>query len=289
MTQRNVLVTGATGQQGGQVARNLAATGHTVTALVRDPDSAKAASLRELGVQTVKGDFSDAESLSSALMGIDSVFAVGTPFGGIEAEIAQGKALVDASAEAGISHFVYSSVASADKNTGIPHFDSKSEVERHVVASGLNRTITAPVFFMDNTLFPWNVADMKRGVFRQALAPDTRLQQISVGDIGRLNAAVISEGERFYGRRIEIAADELTGTDMAAGLASASGLHLAYEAQPLEEVKAQFADMALMYEWFENTGFSVDFEALKGEFPGIGLTRFADWAASMHWRDLLAA
>lgn len=289
MTKRNVLVTGATGQQGGQVARNLIGNGHVVTALVRDPDSDRAKALSALGVRLAQGDFEDSTSLNSALSGKDSVFAVGTPFGGIEAEISQGKSLVNAAAEVGVSHFVYSSVAGADQNTGIPHFDSKGEIESHLKASGLNWTISAPVFFMDNVLFPWNIATLQNGVFRQALAPTTQLQMISAADIGKFNATVIAGGEKFYERRVEIAADQLSSTEMAAVLEKASGRHIVFEEQPIQEMRSQSDDMARMYEWFEKAGLSANIAALRAEFSDICWTDFSDWAGAVDWNGLLAA
>ncbi len=287
MFDLNVLVIGATGQQGGQVARNLLRKGHTVRALVRDPGSAKSAELKALGIELVPGDFSTFQSLKTAMAGVDSVFAIGTPFAGIEAEVASGKALVDAASEAGVNHFVYSSVAGADRDTGIPHFDSKHQVENHVRSSDLNWTIVAPVFFMDNVLFPWNLADFERGVFRQALKPDTTLQLISVENIGQFSAAVIDVGERFFGQRIEIAGDELNGVQMAAALAASTNLELEFESQSLAEVGAQFADMGLMYQWFESTGFEVDISRLRSEFPEITWTDFATWADRVEWPEFI--
>lgn len=289
MSRLNVLVTGATGQQGGRVARNLLKSGHQVRALVRDPGSVKSTNLQALGAELSVGEFDDTDSIRRAMQGVDSVFAVGTPFAGIEAEITQGKSLANTAVETGVNHFVYSSVAGADRGTGIPHFDSKNEVENYIRSKSLNWSVVAPVFFMDNVLFPWNLADFKNGVFRQALKPETSLQSISAENIGQFIAGVVSGGEKFFGKRIEIAADESTGPQMASALGAATGLNVAFETQPLEELSAQFADMALMYEWFGNTGFDVDIENLKSDYPEIGWTDFVTWTSSVQWPTLLAA
>ena len=127
---RLVLVTGATGQQGGSVARRLLDGGFRVRGITRNTESDAAKELIVLGAEVVHAEFSDTESLSAALEGVDAVFAMTTPFeAGVDAETAQGVALIDAAAAAGVDHFVYSSVASADKATGVPHFDSKYRVE----------------------------------------------------------------------------------------------------------------------------------------------------------------
>ena len=287
MTTRNVLVTGATGQQGGGVARNLLTQEHNVTALVRDPEAEKSLALKALGAELVQGDFGDRNSLLAALDGVESVFAVGTPSAGIDAEISQGKALADAAVEAGVNHYVYSSVAGAQSKSGIPHFDSKAEVEDHITTTNLNWSIVAPVFFMDNVLFPWNTAGLARGVFRQAMDPATRLQSISVSDIGKFNAAVIDGGEKFFGKRIEIAGDELTGPQMAEAMALAIESEIRFEQQPFEELGAPGTDMLKMYEWFGTEGFSADIESLRATYPEIGWTPFAEWTAAIDWNSVL--
>ena len=195
---------------------------------------------------------------------------------------------MDAALEAGVNHFVYSSVAGADRDTGIPHFDSKHQVENHVRSSDLNWTIVAPVFFMDNVLFPWNIADFERGVFRQALKPDTTLHANLRGKHRAVFLQLsIDVGERFFGQRIEIAGDELNGVQMAAALAASTKLELEFESQSVAEVSAQFADMGLMYQWFESTGFEVDISRLRSEFPEITWTDFATWADRVEWQEFI--
>ena len=170
IVNRHVLVTGATGQQGGAVARELLKGGHQVRALTRRANSDAANALREEGAEIVVGDMKDSISLKQAASGVDTAFIMRTPFeAGVEGETEQGMAIVDATVDAGVEHVVLSSVGSADRQTGIPHFDSKHRVEKHL--QGLDRlwSIVAPVFFMDNILAPWNLNDLKNGVFRQAL------------------------------------------------------------------------------------------------------------------------
>src|SRR6267378_3385340 len=167
-----VLVTGATGNQGGAVVKALLTRGHQVRALTRHPASPAANRLRQQGVETAVGDFTDHDSLVRAMRGADAVYAISKGNDleqGAEKEIAQGMTITDAAKAAGIAHFVYSSVASANRATGVPHFDSKYEVERHLQASGVQYTIVAPVFFMDNLLQPWMLSGLRQGKLAMAL------------------------------------------------------------------------------------------------------------------------
>ena len=276
---RLVLVTGATGQQGGAVARALIERRARVRGLTRDPDSDAAKELVALGAEVAQADFTDPESLATVLEGVDAVFAMTTPFeAGVEAETAQGVALVDAAGKAGVDHFVYSSVASADKDTGIPHFDSKYRVEEHLAASGLRWTVIAPVYFMGNLFFPDVLDGLKEGSYAIAMPGDRALQQIAVEDIGAFTALVLSRPDEFAGRRIDIAGDELTAQDTADALTNVLGREVSVFELPIDSIRSWSEDLALMYEWFIDTGYSADIEGLRSSYPDVGWTRFADWA-----------
>src|SRR5712671_4794967 len=181
-----VLVTGATGKQGGHLVGELLARGHTIRALTRKPESPAAAALAERGVTIVPGDFEDEQSLERAARGVDTVFAMATPFeAGEKAETRDGINIVRAASAAGVAHLVYSSVAGADRATGIPHFDSKFEVEKALRRSGVPFTIVAPVFFMENFVADWLAAGIAKGSIAMALPATRRLQQIAVADIAQ--------------------------------------------------------------------------------------------------------
>src|SRR5689334_11794113 len=228
-----VLVTGATGKQGGAVVEALLTRGHQVRALTRNAASPAAKRLREQGVESAVGDFTDHASLVRAARGVDAVYAMSTPYEqGAEQETAQGMTLTDAAKAAGVAHLVYSSVASANRATGIPHFDSKYAVEQHVQASGVPSTIVAPVFFMENVLQPWIVAGLRQGKLAMALPAGRSLQQIAVADIGAFVAAVIERGDTVFGRRFDIAGDEVTGDQAAATLSEVTGREIRYEGFP---------------------------------------------------------
>ena len=183
----NVLVTGATGKQGGHLVRELLARGHSVRALTRKPESPAAAALAERGVTIVTGDFEDQGSLERAARGVDTVFAMSTPFeSGEKTETREGINIVRAASAVGVSHLVYSSVAGADRATGIPHFDSKFEVEKEIRRSGVPFTIVAPVFFMENFLADWHGGRHRKRVDRNGIAGDAS----SATDRGRGYRAV---------------------------------------------------------------------------------------------------
>ena len=276
---RKVLVTGATGKQGGAVARALLARGHEVHAVTRNVASANAKALAEQGAKLTAGDFSKPDAIAAAMKDVDSVFAMSTPFeAGEEAEIRQGKALVDAAVQAGVDHFVYTSVAAADRNTGIPHFDSKYEVEQHLAGTKLAWSVVAPVYFMENLLFPNTLQALREGSYASPLPPDRKLQQIAVDDIGKFAAHVIDRRDPFLGKRIDIAGDELTGAEQAKILGEVLGKDIGTFTIPMAQIRSMSEDLALMYEWFIEHGYDGDIEALRGSHPEVEWQRFGDWA-----------
>lgn len=285
-----VLVTGATGQQGGAVARELLERGHHVRAFTRKPTSAAAEKLKGRGAEVVQGDFEDGASIERAARGADAAFIMSTPFeAGMEAETRQGINAVDAARRAGVKHIVYTSVASADQKTGIPHFDSKYRVEQHLAELAVPYTIVAPVFFMENLLSPWWLPGLQAGSFAMAIPPERKLQQIAVENIGRFDAMVIELREPFLGQRIDIASDELSGSDMARILTQAAGRQIEYVQQPLEQVRSWSEDFATMYEWFDRVGYSAAIPKLRQEYPEVGWKGFRDWTKAQDWSVLRVA
>lgn len=281
-----VLVIGATGQQGGSVAKAMLDRGHRVRALTRRP--AAAAGLAARGAEIVVGDLADGDSLVAAARGVDTVFLMTDSWAaGPAAETEHGIKAVDALARSGVGHVIYSSVASADRDTRIPHFDSKYAVERRLAASGLSHSIVAPVAFMENQLAPWAIGPLLEGTLAVALPPERSLQQIAVADIGRFVAAVAERREGMFGGRIDIAGDAPTGTEMAATLSHAMRRPVTYAEVPLEALRAQNAEAAIMFEWFDRVGYSADIARLRREFPEVGWTDFATWAQGVDWRGVV--
>lgn len=283
----SVLVTGATGKQGGAVAAALLAGGHAVRVLTRRPDSAAAEALRQRGATIAVGSFDDEASLRDAMAGQDAVFAISTFMeGGVEAEAKQGRALVDAAKAAGIGHFVYTSVGSADQSTGIPHFESKATVERYLKEQGVPHTIIGPVYFYENLFFPQVIDGLKNGVYAAPLPAGRQLAQIAVADIGAFGALVISRREAFLGRRIDLASQNLSGEETAATLSRVLGRPIGYFEVPLAAIAAQSEDLAIMYDWFIRVGYSIDIAALHAEYPEIGWHTFEQWAAKQDFAAL---
>jgi uncharacterized protein YbjT (DUF2867 family) len=262
-----ILVTGATGNQGGAVARHLLQRGKfTVCALVRDPNKPAAQALEQAGVELVPGDLSDRASLDLALQGVYGVFSVQSFNDGLDAEISQGKALADAAKAADIKHFVYSSVGSAERKTGIPHFDSKFQVEEHVRASSLPYTILRPVFFFYN--YGMMRSMVEQGTLLQPLSPTKKLQQLSEEDYGEMVAEVFERPADFLNREIEVASVEMTMPEIAAAFGHVLGKNIEYQQIPFEAFEQQAGEeMTIMYRWFEDVGYGADLAALKREFP----------------------
>jgi uncharacterized protein YbjT (DUF2867 family) len=273
--QRTILVTGATGQQGGSLARLLLQKKHKVYALTRNAQSSSAQDLRNRGANIMKGDLDDSDSLEHAVKDVESVFLMGTPFeDGAEGEIRRGKLMTDIAKKNGIDHLVYSSVANADKNTGIPHFESKYKVEQHIKNLGIPHTIIGPTFFMENLLGP----GLEQGQLALPLSPSTTLQQSALENIAEFSALVLERHKPFLGKRIDIASDEVTGEQATDILSNMLGYKIRYVPVPLKQVYQGNEDMARMYEWYEKVGTGIDISALHQEYPEVKWLTFRDWA-----------
>ena len=284
-----VAVAGATGTQGGATARALLRGGHPVRAMTRSPRSAAAADLARLGARVTYADFADRASLDAALAGCTALFAVTTPFtGGVEREVADGIALLEAAASAGtIDHITLTSAANADRDTGIPHFDSKHRVEQHLAGIGVSWTVVAPAVFMEQYTKPPTPQTLRDGVFARAMAPDQPFTLIAAEDIGAFAARTLTSPAEFAGRRIDIASDVRTGPEIANILGAACGRHVTFEEIPLQQVEARTPELAPMFRYFATVGLKVDVAGLHHDHPEIGWHSLPDWAAQQNW-NLLA-
>lgn len=282
--QDTILVTGATGHQGGAVARELLARGHKVKAMTRKPASLAAAGLGARGAEVVPGDLDDAASLEKVLRGAWGVFAVqNAAEAGVEREEEQGHRIATLAMQQGIHHFVYTSVGSAHRKTRIPHFDSKWRIEQTVRTAGFpSWVIVRPVFFMDNFLSPWMKPVIEQGRLMIALQASTRLQMIAVSDIGKYGALAFEDAARLNGREIDIAGDERTMPETAAILGKAVGRTITFQQVPISEVRKMSEDVALMMEWFDRVGYDADIKKNEKEF-GVQATSLAEWARSVKW------
>ncbi|MFN7992804.1 MAG: NmrA/HSCARG family protein [Bryobacteraceae bacterium] len=267
--KRLILVTGATGKQGSAVLKHLRHHKYDVRALTRDPAKPGAAALAGAGTEVVKGDLEDAESLRRALDGVYGVFAMATFHErGIEGEVREGKALVDAARRAEVSHFVYSSVGAADQNTGIPHFDSKFQIEEHLRRTGLPYTILRPVFFMENWQGMRGMID--QGTLAMPLSPDRCLQQVAVDDIGGITAQAFEHPGKWRGRAVELAGDDLTMSEVTAMFSRTLGREVQYQQVPWDAFEKQAGpEMTVMFRWFQDVGYHADIPALRQEYPEL--------------------
>ena len=274
-----IAVTGATGAQGGATAR----------ALTRRPDSLAADALRGLGADVRHADYDDRPSLDAAFSGADSLFAVTTPFGTDTAtETRQGKALIDAAAAAGVTHVVFTSAAHADRGTGVPHYESKFLVERHLREAKVPWTVIAPGAFTDNYTSGWTLEGLRQGSFAWPMPADRPFALIPATDIGAFAALTLQRRDEFAGRRIDIASDQRTPAEMAQILASASSRPIRHQEVPLAQVRTHSTDLAAMFDYFTTSGLDVDVAALRRDYPEVGWHSFADWAADQDWTTLLA-
>jgi uncharacterized protein YbjT (DUF2867 family) len=287
MTTHPVLVTGATGTQGGAVARALLDRGRPVRALTRDPGKDAAKLLAARGAEVVAGDFDDPASLRQAATGTAAVFAVSTFFeAGTDAEARQGIALVDAARAAGTGHIVYTSVASALDGTGISHFESKAAVERYLATTGVPSTVIAPVAFLENVLMPWIAPGLAEGRYVSALPSDVPLQQVAVADIAAFAVHVLEQPGRFAGQRVELASVETTGEQLIGALSRWLGREVTYVDLPLD---GQDEDLRSMMEYLRKQGYHVDIPALHAAYPEIGWHDLETWGAEQDWTRLAPA
>lgn len=282
--QNLILVTGATGQQGGAVASQLLAHSYKVRATTRKPESEKAKSLAARGAQIVSGDLDDPKSVERALEGVWGAFAVQNTWeAGVEREEEQGKGFAELAKKQGVQHFVYSSVGSAHRQTGIPHFDNKWRIEQTVRALRFpSHTVLRPVFFMDNFASAWFKPGILQGKLAMGIKPTTVLQMIAVEDIGKFGYLAFERPAEMNGAEIDLAGDQLTMPQTAAILSKTLGKKIDFAPVPIEEVRKFSEDYAIMLEWFDRVGYNVDIPGLERKYA-IRLTKFAEWASQTSW------
>jgi len=280
--EKLILVAGATGQQGGAVTKNLLEKGFAVRGMTRNPEIEKALALISNGVEVVKADMNDPDSLTAALDGVYGVFSVQNFWeSSYEGEVAQGKALADAAKAAGVKHFVYSSVASANKNTNLSHFDSKFEIEEHIRSIELPYTIVRPVFFMEN--FNTMKEYINNNNFMNSLLQEVPLQMIAVNDIGRIVAQVFETPDMYIGKDIDIAGDSLTFPKVAELFSKEIGKDISFTTISLEDFQSAMGEeYAEMFDWFNKVGYEVNIDELESA-NDIKLVKLDEWITTSGW------
>lgn len=266
-----LLITGATGNQGGATIAELLhrRSRHRLRALVRNTDAPKAKALAERGVELVRGNLDDEESLRSALTGVSGVLSVQTPMGqGPEGEERQGKRLATLSHQAGVSHFIQCSAAGVDRNSGVPHFESKRAIEEHIASLGLPATILRPAAFMENfDTFVFRTTML--AMMRTYLAEGQRMQIASARDVGWFAAEAFDQPNDFIGQAIEIAGDDVNRHEAAATLRRTAHLPAVSFTIP-GFLRAKLPeDFRLMFEWIGREGFRIDIAAVRRAHPDL--------------------
>ncbi|MBT7952051.1 MAG: NmrA/HSCARG family protein [Gammaproteobacteria bacterium] len=268
-TEKIILVTGATGRQGGAVAAALLKTGFKVRGLSRNPESERAQAMTERGVSMVKGDFNDSTSLDSAMRGVYGVFLV-TNFWehGFEAEVQQGKNVVDAAGRNKLEHLIFTSVANADEATGIPHFESKYEIEQYIHSVNIPYTILRPVSFMEN--WEYSKERINAGKISSPFSLGTRVQHISVRDIGRMAALAFTDPENWLSRSLDIAGDENSMKQIVNLFSSVTGSPVEYIQIPWDVYeKEEGEEMTIMDRWIDNTGYSANINLVRSQLKDM--------------------
>lgn len=274
-----ILVTGATGNQGGAAAARLLADGWRVRALTRNQASPAARRLVAAGAQVVTGDLDDRDSLDAAAEGAYGVVSVqrgalGTPPVSFTDEVRRGSNVADAAAHARAAHLIYMSVAGAEHSAGVRAFAGKREIEEHIRGLGMPATILRPVSFMDNYADP--AFGVQTGSLASPFAPDVPEQLIALDDIGAFIALAFSDPAKYLGNAIAIAGDELRPPQTAEALSRATGRHIPYVQIPVEAVREQSHDAADAVSFLNDRGgYGTDIRAARALHPG--LMTFSTW------------
>lgn len=271
MNDKVIAVTGATGQQGGAVARKLLVDGWKVRALTRDVDKPAAQELASLGAEVVPGDLENRAELDAAFQGAYGVFSVQNfwlPNVGFEGEIRQGKNVADAAKAAGVQHLVYSSVGAAHRGMGQKHFESKWIIEKHLHSLGVPYTILRPAAFFEN--FNWERAYILNGTFNAiGLRPEKERQLIAVADIAVFVALAFAKPQEYRGKTIELAGDELTETQIADTFAKVIGRPVKLTKPTGGNGRRTDEEMEAMFNFFNGDAYDADIPALRKVHPGL--------------------
>ena len=259
-TKKTILVFGATGAQGGSVARNLLARGrYAVRAFTRKSDSPAAQALAAAGAEIVEGNLDDKASIRKALDGVYGVFGVTNFWEHFDKEAEQGRNLIRAIAGSDVEHLVYSSLPPIAKATNgllsSPHFDIKAEHEDLIRTLGIPATFVHVPFYYENFLYFFPPRPAGDGTYAFGFPQGERpLAAISVQDVGRIVAPLFEQPETYIGKVLKLAGDELPAAGYAAAMGRAAGKDVRFTHVPREAFAALgfpgAADLADMFEYY---------------------------------------
>jgi uncharacterized protein YbjT (DUF2867 family) len=282
---KTVLVTGATGRQGGAVIRHLLPKGWGLRALTRDPSAYAAKELVRQGVEVVQGDLEDSASVERAAIGVYGVYSVQDFWAvGAKREVQQGKNVADAAKKANVNHFVYSSVGGTERNTGIPHWESKWQIERYIRSLSLPATMIRPVAFMETYYVDQVEVGILKGKLADPIRGDKPYQTIATDDIGAFVALAFDRPTEFIGKELEIAGSELTNLEAAEVFSRVLGRTVKFQKLPLPLIRLMLGkEFYAMFRWFNDAGFKADIAGLRRLYPEIHLHTLEEWLRAEGW------
>jgi len=280
-----VLVSGATGRQGGSVVNHMAAKGWKLRALTRSASSAAAQQLSHRGIEIAHGDLEDKSSLERAAQGVYGIYSVQDFWAvGAKREVEQGKNLADAAKKAGVEHFVYSSVGGAERNSRIGHWESKWEIENYLRKLGLPATMIRPAAFMENYYIDQVEIGILKGKLMDPIRGDKPYQTIGADDIGGFVALAFERPNEFIGTELEIAGSELTNVQAAEVFSRVLGKPVKFRKLPMAMVRLFLGkEFYEMFRWFNESGFKADIDGLRRRYPEVQLRTLEEWLRDEGW------
>jgi uncharacterized protein YbjT (DUF2867 family) len=259
--------------------------GWKLRALTRDPDSPAAQELVHKGIEVVKGDLEKPVTLEPATRGVYGIYSVQDFWAvGGKREVQQGKNLADAAKEAGVEHFVYSSVGGAERNSGIDHWESKWEIEKHIRKLGLPATMLRPAAFMENYYIDQVEIGILKGRLMDPIRADKPYQTIATDDIGAFAALAFERPKDFIGLELEIAGSELTNPAAAQVFSRVLGKEVKFRKLPMPMVRLVLGkEFYQMFRWFNESGFKADIAFLRRRYPEVHLQTLDEWLRNEGW------
>src|SRR5262249_20202179 len=284
-TDKTVLITGATGRQGGAVVRHMLPKGWKLRALTRQAASTAAQDLMRQGIEVVQGDLEDPASLERAARGIYGVYSVQDFWSvGAKREVQQGKNMADAAKKAGIDHFVYSSVGGAERNSRISHWESKWEIEKYIRKIGLRATMIRPAAFMENYYIDQVEIAILKGKLMDPIRGDKPYQTIAAGDIGGFVVLAFERPKEFVGAELEIAGSELTNIEAAQVFGRVLGKPVRFQKLPMPIVRLILGkEFNKRFRGSNDSVFKADIEALRRRYPEVHLQTLEEWLRNEGW------
>jgi len=284
-SDKTVLITGATGRQGGAVIRYMLPKGWKLRGLVFKADHSTVQRLTEQGVEVVRGDLEDPASLERAVRGAYGVYSVQDFWSvGTKREVQQGKNIADAARKAGVEHFVYSSAGGAERNSGIDHFESKWEIENYIRKLGLPATMIRPVAFMENYYIDQVEIGILKGKLLDPIRADKPYQTIASSDIGAFVALAFERPKEFIGEAVEIAGSELTNLEAAQVFSRVLGKPVKFQKLPMAMVRLFLGkEFYHMFRWFNRAGFKANIPELRRKYPEVPLQTLEEWLRAEGW------